>query len=83
MVATQEEIEYWKGYVEKHIDDQKAVLTGINQKYDMCCNDSYNTINMYYDKSFHLKKLFHALEKQLYIVPCIRYQMAILIIQFI
>lgn len=42
MVATQEEIEYWKGYVEKHIDDQKAVLTGINQKYDMCCNDSYN-----------------------------------------
>jgi len=43
MVATQEEIEYWKGYVEKHIDDQKAVLTGINQKYDMCCNDSYNT----------------------------------------
>lgn len=49
MVATQEEIEYWKGYVEKHINDQKAVLTGINQKYDMCCNDSYNTINMYYD----------------------------------
>ena len=47
MVATQEEIEYWKGYVEKHIDDQKAVLTGINQKYDMCCNDSYNTINKY------------------------------------
>lgn len=43
MVATQEEIEYWKGYVEKHIDDQKAVLTGINQKYDVCCNDSYNT----------------------------------------
>lgn len=35
MVATQEEIEYWKGYVEKHINDQKAVLTGINQKYDM------------------------------------------------
>ena len=43
MVATQEEIEYWKGYVEKHIDDQKAVLTGINQKYDVCCNDLYNT----------------------------------------
>ena len=54
MVATQEEIEYWKGYVEKH-DDQKAVLTGINQK-DMCCNDSYNTINMYYDQELSFKR---------------------------
>lgn len=40
MIATQEEIEYWKRYVEKHIEDQKAVLTDINQKYDALCHVS-------------------------------------------
>lgn len=73
MVATQEEIEYWKGYVKKHIEDQKTVLTGINQKYDICCNDSYNTINMYYDQELSFKKAFSCVGKQLYIAPCIRY----------
>ena len=72
MVATQEEIEYWKGYVEKHIDDQKAVLTGINQKYDMCCNDSYNTINMYYDQELSFKKAFSCVGKTA--IYCAMYQ---------
>ncbi|MFQ8894669.1 MAG: hypothetical protein ACLR6Z_06525 [Dorea sp.] len=72
MVATQEEIEYWKGYVEKHIDDQKAVLTGINQKYDVCCNDSYNTINMYYDQELSFKKAFSCVGKTS--IYCAMYQ---------
>lgn len=72
MVATQEEIEYWKGYVEKHINDQKAVLTGINQKYDMCCNDSYNTINMYYDQELPFKKAFSCVGKTA--IYCAMYQ---------
>ena len=72
MVATQEEIEYWKGYVEKHIDDQKAVLTGINQKYDMCCNDSYNTVNMYYDQELSFKKAFSCVGKTA--IYCAMYQ---------
>lgn len=72
MVATQEEIEYWKGYVEKHIDDQKAVLTGINQKYDVCCNDSYNTINMYYDQELSFKKAFSCVGKTA--IYCAMYQ---------
>lgn len=70
MVATQEEIEYWKGYVEKHIDDQKAVLT----RSMICVVMIHITLLICtMIKNFHLKKLFHALEKQLYIVPCIRY----------
>ena len=67
-----EEIEYWKGYVEKHIDDQKAVLTGINQKYDMCCNDSYNTINMYYDQELSFIKAFSCVGKTA--IYCAMYQ---------
>ena len=69
MVATQEEIEYWKGYVEKHIDDQKASIRSM-----ICVVMIHITLLICtMIKSFHLKKLFHALEKQLYIVPCIRY----------
>ena len=71
MVATQEEIEYWKGYVEKHIDDQKAVLTIRSMICVVMIHITLLICTMI--KSFHLKKLFHALEKQLYIVPCIRY----------
>lgn len=73
MVATQEEIEYWKGYVEKHIDDQKAVLTVSirSTMYVVMIHITLLICTMI--KSFHLKKLFHAWEKHLYIVPCIRY----------
>ena len=67
-----EQFEGLSGYVEKHIDDQKAVLTGINQKYDMCCNDSYNTINMYYDQELSFKKAFSCVGKTA--IYCAMYQ---------
>lgn len=72
MVATQEEIEYWKGYVEKHIDDQKVVLTSINKTYDIYCNDSYNTINMYYNQDLSFKKAFSFVGKTA--IYCAMYQ---------
>ena len=72
MAATQEEIEYWKGYAEKHIDDQKAVLTDINQKYDAYCNDSYDTINMYYDQKLSFKDAFSYVGKTA--IYCAMYQ---------
>ena len=61
-----------KKNVEKNIDDQKAVLTDINQKYDMCCNDSYNTINMYYDQELSFKKAFSCVGKTA--IYCAMYQ---------
>lgn len=72
MVATQEEIAYWKRYVEKHIDDQKVVLTSINKTYDIYCNDSYNTINMYYDQELSFKKAFSVVGKTA--IYCAMYQ---------
>lgn len=72
MVATQEEIEYWKRYVEKHIDDQKVVFTSINKTYDIYCNDSYNTINMYYDQELSFKKAFSVVGKTA--IYCAMYQ---------
>lgn len=72
MVAAQEEIEYWKRYVEKHIEDQKAVLTDINQKYDAHCNDSYDTINMYYDQKLSFEKAFSYVGKTA--IYCAMYQ---------
>lgn len=72
MVATQEEIAYWKRYVEKHIDDQKVVLTSINKTYDIYCNDSYNTINMYYNQELSFKKAFSIVGKTA--IYCAMYQ---------
>lgn len=48
------------------------VLTGINQKYDVCCNDSYNTINMYYDQELSFKKAFSCVGKTS--IYCAMYQ---------
>lgn len=72
MVATREEIEYWKEYAEKHIDAQKAVLTDINQKYDACCNDSYDTINMYYNQKLLFEDAFSYVGKTA--IYCAMYQ---------
>lgn len=61
--VTEEQEEYWKDYVQGKIDAQESVLTDVSPKYKASCNDSFDTISVYYDTMISFNDAFEYIGK--------------------
>lgn len=63
ITVTEEDKEYWKAYARNMVDAQESILTNVSSKYKATCNDSFDTISMYYDTVISSKKVFEYIGK--------------------